>query len=173
MEGDHGMTTPESALLLAGFVLAHAAWSVSDLPKGDLLCPVAAIEKDASRTLSRFEAPTQAEAISTGKLAMAEATKSADAWAFAREGLMPEGSTKIDVLVVDVWAKGMNAPIIVIQRFEPFAERGRFRIIGAPKIVIDGVIQAPEKVSDLVAGIERGISQHTCVKDLWNGWLSK
>ena len=40
---------PESLFLLVGFVLAHAAWSVSDLPRGQLLVPLAIVEKHGER----------------------------------------------------------------------------------------------------------------------------
>ena len=53
------MVPPDSLMLLAGFVLAHAAWSVSDLPKGELLVPLAVVEKNGQRQLLRFEAQTQ------------------------------------------------------------------------------------------------------------------
>jgi hypothetical protein len=167
------MAIPDSALLLAGFVLAHGAWSVSDLPKGELLCPLAVIETNGNRTLSRFEAETQEVAIARGKSAMMDASKSADAWAFVREGLMPEGGVKVDVLVVDFWAKGMSAPVTIIQRFEPYSTNKKFKIMGEPKVVIDGVMQSTEKAKDLVQRIEQGISQHPKVKDLWKGWRSK
>ena len=62
------MVPPDSLILLAGFVLAHAAWSVSDLPKGELLVPLAIVEKNGQRQLLRFEAPTQAQAIAEGKV---------------------------------------------------------------------------------------------------------
>lgn len=39
------MPVPEATALLAGFVFAHAAWSVSDLPEGQLLVPLAMIEE--------------------------------------------------------------------------------------------------------------------------------
>jgi len=57
------MAIPEPALLLAGFVLAHAAWSISDLPEGDLLVPLAVVEANGQRRLLRFEAETQDAAI--------------------------------------------------------------------------------------------------------------
>ena len=40
---------PDAAVSLAGFVLAHAVWSVSDLPQGELLVPLALIEKAGQR----------------------------------------------------------------------------------------------------------------------------
>ena len=80
------MPIPESALLLAGFVLAHAAWSISDTP--DLLVPLAIVERGGKRQLNRFEASTQEEAIAHGKEAMTALSADADDWVFAREGLM-------------------------------------------------------------------------------------
>ena len=44
------------------------------------------MESEGERRVLRFEAPTQDEAVANGKAAMAEATPTADAWAFAREG---------------------------------------------------------------------------------------
>src|SRR4051812_395451 len=77
---------PHTALALAGFALAHAAWSISDTEDGELLCPLAVVEsKDGARRLMRFEADTQEEAIVAGKAAMRDATGDAAAWAFARE----------------------------------------------------------------------------------------
>jgi len=56
-------------LLLAGSVLAHAAWSISDAP--DLLVPLAIVERNGQREVMRFEADTQPEAIAHGKAKMA------------------------------------------------------------------------------------------------------
>lgn len=36
---------PQRALALAGFVLAHAAWSLSDTDDDDLLCPLSVVER--------------------------------------------------------------------------------------------------------------------------------
>src|ERR1700737_1555681 len=105
------MAIPEFAVLLAGFVLAHATWSVSDLPKGDLLVPLAIVEKDGQRQLLRFEAETQEQAIAKGKATVAKLQAEADAWAFARENQFKDGDKYVDVISVDVWAKGMAAPI--------------------------------------------------------------
>src|SRR5438477_458577 len=137
------MNLPAPGLLLAGFVLAHAAWSVSDLPKGELLVPLAMVERGGQRSVTRFEAASQATAIAEGKAAMAKLGTSAEAWAFAREGLIRKGSVPIDVLTVDFWAKGMKSPATLIQRYEPFATRGKFKIIGDPMFIIGGVAQPP------------------------------
>jgi len=84
------VSIPTFALRLVGFVLAHAAWSISDVPKGELPVPLAIVERQGQRQLFRFEAETQDAAIAKGKATVAEATDSVDAWAFAREGLLPK-----------------------------------------------------------------------------------
>jgi hypothetical protein len=66
-EHHRDIVTPDSVVLLAGFVLAHAAWSVSDLPKGQLLVPLAVVETGGQRQLLRFEAQTQEQSIAAGK----------------------------------------------------------------------------------------------------------
>lgn len=165
------MAIPNPALIIAGFVLAHAAWSVCDVR--ETLCPLAIVEKDGKRYLSRFEAATEMEAIDKGKAAMAEATKTADAWAFARENLMPEGGRKIDVFSVTFWCKGMDSPAVLIQRFEPFAKNGTFKLIGEPMVVIGGVEQKPEEVKELLQVVRQGVSQHPKAGSLWDGWHLK
>jgi hypothetical protein len=90
------MAVPESALILAGFALAHAAWSISDTP--DLLVPLAVLERNGKRELMRFEADAQEEAVKRGKTGMAQLPEDCDRWAFAWEGLLNDKGNKIDVI---------------------------------------------------------------------------
>jgi hypothetical protein len=110
------MAIPESALLLAGFVLAHAAWSVSDAP--ELLVPLAMVERGGQREAMRFEASSQQEAIAHGKAKMAALREEVDEWAFAREGLIDEKGQKVDVISVDIGVKGSAQRVTLIQHFE-------------------------------------------------------
>jgi hypothetical protein len=164
------MLTAEQGLLLAGFVLAHAAWNVSDLPKGELLVPLAVVERSGQRELVRFEADTQEEAISRGKAAMVTLGTTVDGWAFARDGLFREASGTVDALSVDFWAKGMDAPATVVQRYEPYANAGRFRLIGDPVLVLGGKAQTPDQAKPLLAALLRGVEQHPKARALWADW---
>lgn len=164
------MNIPEGGLLLAGFVLAHALWSVCDVPKGELLVPLAVIETKEGRHLHRFEANTQEEAIAKGKAYVNSLGPEVSTWAFAREGLMPEGTGKVDVISVDVWAKGMEKPITLIQRFEPYAKRQHFRVIGKPEVAINSVVQDSKTVQNIVDTVEKGVLGHSKVKPLWAEW---
>jgi hypothetical protein len=161
---------PEVAAVLAGFVLAHAAWSVSDPPNGEALVPLAVVVEHGERRLLRFQADTQEQAITKGKVAMRQAMTAADAWAFARDGLVERGGQKHHVLSVEFWSKGMTAPAVLVQEYEPLTASNRFRIIGDPLIVVAGVEQAPADVVDVVKSVRAGIASHPKVASLWNSW---
>ncbi len=160
---------PAAAWALAGFVLAHAAWIVSDLPDKDLLAPFVIIEQSGHRELQPYEAPTQEEAIAAGKAAMPQWTATSDAWAFAREGSVREGQDRTDVLIIDFWAKGMKEPVTLIQRFERFTKHGRFKILGEPMVSLGGKI-LPTFTDSGQAQLRHGIQQHTKVAPLWDTW---
>lgn len=164
------MDFPENGLLLAGFVLAHALWSVSDLPKGALLVPLAVIETNEGRQLHRFASQTQVEAIAKGKNYLSKLGPGVKAWAFAREGLMNDGKNKIDVISVDVWAVGMYKPITLVQRFEPYGNKGHFRVIGEPDLVVNGVTQKPPDTQKGIDLVLRGVLSHPKVAPLWEAW---
>lgn len=164
---------PESALMLGGFVLAHAAWSISDAP--DLLCPLAIIERGKQRELLRFEAETQSEAISKGKETLAIHGADADCWAFAREGLwnknpLRDTAETTDVISVDIWARESQHSITLIQRFEPFVKRQRFHLIGEPEVSIDGSLEDSLVVGELLDSVYKGVLQHPKVSPLWREW---
>ncbi len=166
------MAIPESLIALAGFVLAHAAWSVSDLPEGELLTPFVVVETSDARTLSRFEAATQWEAINNAKVFLAERGDTFDAWVFAREGRIQEAGAYVDVLTVEARAKGMEHSIAFLQRFQPFAA-GEFRLLGPPMVVVDGEVVEDGEAEPFLAQLHQGILSHSEVAPLWNEWLSK
>ena len=167
---------PKAATLLGGFVLAHATWSVSDTLSSELLAPLAIVERGGQRILQRFEAETQVAAIENGKRAMVQATRTGDAWAFAREGTrrLPANNPEVsDVIVVDFWAKGMAKPATVIQQFQRATSRRPFRLIGDPEIVMDGKIVDQAAARPIVQALLRGVASHAEVAPLWGAWGGK
>ena len=83
---------------------------------------------------------------------------------------MPQGNGKVDVFVVDFWAKGMGSPVTILQRFEPFEKKQHFKIIGDPQVVIDGAIQDSNQVGFMVSRIQKGVAQHPKAGALWKTW---
>jgi hypothetical protein len=164
---------PQPGLSLAGFALAHAAWSISDTEDGELLCPLAVVEThQGARRLMRFEADTQEEAIVAGKKAMRNATGEAAAWAFAREAAwrkMGDGQAG-DVLAIDFWATGMPSAATIMQHFNRATNGGRFRIGGVPVLVFDGIRIPTDVANPTIIAIMAGVHAHTVVAGLWPTW---
>jgi hypothetical protein len=164
---------PRHALSLAGFILAHAAWSLSDSEADDSLCPVAVVEGvDGDRRLKRFEAETQEEAIIAGKSAMRLAMGDAAGWAFAREGARrwmgsePSG----DVLLVDFWATGMQSTATLTQPFNRATRGGRFRVGGVPTLIVGDALLSADAAKSAIDAIMQGVRGHTIVAELWPTW---
>jgi len=154
-------------------VLAHTAWIASDLPSGELICPIAVVEKGDFREVIPFEAASQEEAIRLGKQKVGELTGTVDRWAFAREGfwsLLGSDSLKLDVLSVTAWSNGLDEPIILQQCFSPTA-KGTFRLLDPIKIVVHGVGCSEDINSRIMPIVLQGINQHSKGEN-WVRWQS-
>jgi len=161
------------ALYLAGFVLAHAAWSVSDLSEDELLCPLAIVERSGGRHLTRFEAPSQAEAVSAGQAAMKAAVASGEPVAFAHEGTWrwaQGGHASDDVLTVEFCDGTMDRPAMILQRFARQMPNGQFRLLGEPSLVLEGSLLEPANARDALEDLLLGVRSHPAVCDLWDAW---
>lgn len=164
---------PPSALSLAGFALAHAAWSMADADPGEMLCPLGVIqERDGARRILRFEADTQEQAIIAGKDAMHRASTEMAAWAFAREGAWRKmGAEKTgDVLAIDFWSVGMTDVATLIQPFSRAERGGRFRIGGVPTLVLGDTLLARDVAQPVIQAIVDGVHAHSAVAELWPSW---
>lgn len=166
------MAIPQALLALAGFAFAHATWSVSDLPSGEMLVPLAIVEQSGLRELLRFEAESQEQAISEGKETLARHEGQFDAWAYAREGQVKEGDRYIDVLTVEAKARGDRASIVFVQRFQPFSS-GSFRLLGVPIVAIDGRALPEAEAQSYLAGLYVGIQSHSKAAEHWRDWSSQ
>ena len=165
------MALPDSLLMLAGFVFAHATWSVSDLPAGNLLVPLAIVEKSGQRQLLRFEAPTQVQAISEAKAQLQEHETEFDAWAFAREGQFQESGKQVDVITVEAKTKDMVQSVVFVQRFQPFST-GRFLLVGEPMVSIGGKQVSDADAKRFLAQLHAGIKSHGKAIEHWNQWTA-
>ncbi len=159
------------ATLLAGFALGHAAWSASELRKGETLAPIALVLRGDERELKRFEADSEEEGIAEARAAMAEAMEAGDAWALAHAGHVTVQASKVDALVVTCWSKGMPAgAVALVQQIEPFATRGRFRVVGDPHLFVRGRVQSPEAAEATIRKLREGVRSHPKAGPLWSSW---
>ena len=163
-------TLASDPILLLGFTLAHAAWSIAEAEGQELLCPLAFIERDGNLDLLRFESETQEDAIAKGKDYINIYKENAIVSSFAREGLLTEQNREFDVLLVECWAKHQIERYEVIQKFTPNKGKAKFRLLGEPIILIDGLIQIEETANKLKEKLEQGIQSHSEVAHLWGQW---
>jgi hypothetical protein len=164
------MTIPDGVLLIAGYVLAHAAYSVSDLQSGELLIPLAVTQTGEEQEVVRFEAETQEEAIANAKLELEKLKASVDIYAFAREGSMKlEDGKEIDVITIDAWEKGLKHKVSVIQPYKPNNGNNEFKIMPGTMVVVDGETLEPEIENRFIEIVEEGITYHP-IGASWSGW---
>jgi len=161
---------PAVAAILAGFVLAHAAWSISDLPNGDGFVPLAVVVVKGERHLQRFAATTADEAVAKGRAAMRTAMSSAEAWAFAYDDVTAIRGQRSRAIHVEFWSKGMAAPATLVQTYEPMTDSTRFKIIVEPTIRIGGAPPDGNPKSESLRNVHKGIASHQRVASLWETW---
>jgi hypothetical protein len=167
---ENSMTAvPAVAAVLAGFVLAHAAWSISDLPNGDGFVPLAVVVVKGERRLQRFAGSPADEAVAKGRAAMRTAMSSADAWAFAYNSVTVTGGQRSHAIHVEFWSKEMAAPATLVQTYQPMTDSARFKIIAEPTIRPDAATSGnPEP--DILRNVRKGIASHPRVASLWDTW---
>lgn len=163
------MPIADSLVSLAGFAFAHAAWSVSDLPKGELLVPLAIVEKSGQRQLLRFEAESQERAITEGKATLARHEQDLDAWVLVREGQIREGEAFADVLTVEAKSAGEVESIVFVQRFQPFAT-GVFKLLGSPQVAVGGRALSEVEAKPFLAQLYAGVQSHSKAMEHWQQW---
>jgi hypothetical protein len=165
------MALLEDAVRFGGMVLAHAAWIASELEEGELVCPFAIIQTGSEREVVPFESNSQAESIERGKASFQDFSRKVDLWSFAREGLrsyLGPDDTKVDVLTVTAWKRGLDEPIVLQQAFIPRAT-GRFKLLGSLEVSVHGMIP-PEPTHSVLRSIAlQGVGQHP-QGDSWTSW---
>ena len=164
------MTIPDGVLLIAGYVLAHATYSVSDLQSDELLIPLAVTQTGEKQEVLRFEAETQEEAISKAKNELEKLKSSVDIYAFAREGSMKqENGKEIDVITIDAWEKGLKHKVTIIQPFKPNNGNNEFNILPGTMVVVDGEALDSKIQNHFIKIVEEGVSYHP-KGAYWNEW---
>ena len=158
------------AVSLAGFTLAHAVWDVSDAEPDEFLAPVGMLELQGQRRLVRFESGSSEDAVARAEAEMREASADADAWAFAREAAWrpsgPAGELQ-DVVVVEFWGEGMDAPAAVLQPFERGAPGRPFRLTDPPTLAVGGNPVSATDAEPALRVLERGFQSHDVAAKFW------
>jgi hypothetical protein len=132
------------ALRLAGFALAHAAWSVED---GETLCTLAMVEVGGDREFVRYEADSIPESVDLAQADLRAKLGNGGYAALVMDGFAtPAGGSRTDTLIVELLGPGGRSLGKVVQPYRaarrsriPFVGRASgFAILGEP-IVSDEI----------------------------------
>jgi hypothetical protein len=154
--------TFDEALRLAGFALAHAAWSVEP---GETLCTMAFVEKqgDGGQTLRRYEASTIPESVAMAYEQLAEDLDDGSFAILIFDGYVtPEGQARTDALLGEILGpRGVRLGRFV-QAYRA-ARRPRLPFLGrssAFEILGDPIVEDPLDEKTSLALIHEGIASH-------------
>lgn len=153
------MSAPDAALRLAGFALAHAAWSVED---GETLCTLAFVESGGERELARYEAPTIPDSLEMAFDDLGRRLADGDHAALVFDGFVtPEGGERTDALLAMVLrARGERIGRIVLPYAPPQRRRLPFRRGGQPFRLL-GVAQSSDELGERARDlVTEGMREH-------------
>jgi hypothetical protein len=150
---------------LAGFALAHAAWSVSE---GETLCTMAFTENGSDRQLFRFEADPIPESVEIGRQHLNDLQADLERWVLAFDGYITLNNKRRDALVIQLWSKCPGTPARIVQPYRPRARLRRFKILGNP-IFVDsaGALLEGENYQQWFLD---GVHEHSKMPELWEKW---
>ncbi|MGV3512428.1 MAG: hypothetical protein ACO1OX_10540 [Novosphingobium sp.] len=161
---------PTAALQLAGFLMAHAFWTASDLPPGGHYQPQSlCMRADGSRQLQSFEGATAKE---QDEAARAFVTGGAAQWpdcAIARQVKVGTPTGEVDALVIDVVQYG-GSVMTVVQAFRPGPQD--FRLLGDELMLGDNGPLPPLPAAQAAAAMREGAIDHPGLGDKWQQWES-
>ena len=165
------MNIPDHTFLFTGFGLAHAAYSISDLPEGDFLIPLMIVEHEGKREVIRFEAETQEEAIEQGKNKIEEVKGRVDLWIFAREGVVASSSGgRVDVISIDGGSIDSPSILTVVLPFQPYHIENEFKIFTPMIVTVEGEALSNQDQESCERLIEEGVLNHPTASSLWGTW---
>ena len=91
-----------TASALAGFLAAHAIWSVSD---GETLIPILGyVGEDEKRVMNRLVGPDAAAAVAQGKEQLASNPMDANDAVLLYDGFITVGDRKLDAIIIEIRA---------------------------------------------------------------------
>ena len=155
-----------SALKLAGFLMAHALWVISDFGEGDAYVPQVLCEKSGGgRELFVFEAKTQVEAIERGKRFLMEQSAAFESCVFARDGQVRQGDSYVDVLTLDVFESALPSKLTIIQ---PYEKAGSLKLLGDEVLAGHNRQLSKSEEGDARENFRLGASEHQGAGSIWN-----
>lgn len=159
---------PTAALQLAGFLMAHAFWTTSELPADGHYQPQSlCMRADGNRSLNTFEGATAKDQDDSAR---AFITGGASQWpdcAVARQVKVGTPAGDVDALVIDVVQYG-GSVMTVVQAYRPAAQG--FRLLGDELMMGDSGPLPPLPAAQAAAAMREGAIDHPGLGDKWSQW---
>jgi len=145
---------PEKTVELAGFALAHAAWSVC---VGETLIPMALVDNGGDNRLIRIEGPAE-KSVPLARQRLLDMKPTPDRWILVYDGISNRGGHRQDCLVVQPWDHSRSTLVRIVQEYDAKKPGQEFRIRIAPSLIDkDGhEIGTPE----LRTWLKKGVMKH-------------
>ncbi|MCX7282584.1 MAG: hypothetical protein NTX28_00820 [Novosphingobium sp.] len=159
---------PTAALQLAGFLMAHAFWTTSELPPGGSYQPQSlCMRSDGSRQLQSFEGGTPKAQDDAARAFISGGAAQWPDCAIARQVKVGTDGGDVDALVIDVVQYG-GSVMTVVQAFRP-APQG-FRLLGDELVMGDNGPLPPLPAAQAAAAMREGAIDHPGLGDKWQQW---
>jgi len=165
----------DRALHIAGFALAHAAFSICEAAEGNLI-PFGFFRQGsllAPKTeMSRFFTGTLEGSVAAGRGEVAARKKKCQCWALAFESFLTHSGGQVDAFTIEAGDKKMPVQFAVLQPFQPFAS-GTFKLLGPPGLAmgdIQGRTVEGEEAARFTRALRKGVGNHPTASSRWQEW---
>jgi hypothetical protein len=159
-----------TASKLAGFLAAHAIWSVSD---GATLIPILGYTTaDGKRNMHRLAGDDLGAAVALGKRDLESNAFGADDAVLLYDARIPIGGEKVDAIVIEMRAYfSLDSRVVMAVPYTPAAVSGTFRV-HKPKLL------AWERCEDFdmntaLGAFFDGVAEHEKGAKVWNDHLDE
>ena len=164
------MSLSAGALQLAGFLLAHGFWTISDQP-GHAYVPQALCETaGGDRRLITFDAATPEQSDAEARSFMGSAAGQFAECAFAHQSSL-ESSTGGDAEALTIELTTSGRAITIVQAFRPGTAEGGFRLLGDELLLDEGGTVLPRsEINPAIVALREGAADHPGLGDKWAQW---
>lgn len=160
-----------AALQLAGFLMAHGLWTISELPADGRYSPQALCEtRDGERRLVSFDAPDINVALAEADQFMGSTAGQFAQCAIARtdEVRTNQGATATALLIE---LTGGEGELTVLQAYRPAWEQGGFRLLGDELLLdVRGGVVPRADANPAIVSLREGAADHPGLDTKWAEW---
>lgn len=167
------MALAASALQLAGFLLAHGFWTISEETAQDRYVPQALCETVAGeRRMITFDAATPEQSQADANSFMGSSAGQFARCAFSRDAQVPLGKGQSTAaLVIELRDGGRE--LTILQAYRPAVADGGFALLG-DELVLDssGAPLLRSEEGSAIVALREGAADHPALSDKWPQWNS-